>query len=105
MARMGSLLRTVLGRIVPKSCLLDSPLIGGKTTTSVGGSVSMEEVVAAAEIADYLGVSRQRVAVLVERADFPAPVAHLSVGRVWRTTDVRQRATKRHNRVQEDEQE
>jgi prophage regulatory protein len=65
----------------------------------------MDDVMAAAEIADYLGVSRQRVAVLVERADFPAPLAHLSVGRIWRTADVRQWAAKRPNRVQEDEQE
>jgi len=60
---------------------------------------------AAAEIADYLGVSRQRVAVLVERADFPEPLAHLSVGRIWRTADIRQWAANRPNRVQEDEQE
>ncbi|GAA4961574.1 helix-turn-helix transcriptional regulator [Actinoplanes utahensis] len=65
----------------------------------------MEEVMAAAEIADYLGVTRQRVAVLVERPDFPAPVAHLSVGRIWRTSDVRQWAANRPNRVHEDEKE
>jgi prophage regulatory protein len=65
----------------------------------------MEEVMAAAEIADYLGVSRQRVAVLVERADFPLPMAHLSVGRIWRTADVRQWAANRQNRIHEDEQE
>ena len=64
----------------------------------------MEDVMAAAEIADYLGVTRQRVAVLVERADFPAPLAHLSVGRIWRTNDVRQWAAKRPNRIQEDGQ-
>ena len=63
----------------------------------------MEEVMAAAEIADYLGVTRQRVAVLVERADFPDPIAHLAVGRIWRTTDVRQWAANRPNRTQEDE--
>jgi hypothetical protein len=40
----------------------------------------MDEVMAAAVIADYLGITRQRVAVLVDRADFPEPVAHLSVG-------------------------
>jgi prophage regulatory protein len=65
----------------------------------------MEEVMAAAEIADYLGVSRQRVAVLVERANFPAPIAHLSVGRIWRTSDIRQWAANRQNRVHEDEQQ
>jgi len=63
----------------------------------------MDEVMAAAEIADYLGVSRQRVAVLVERADFPPPIAHLSVGRIWRTSDVRQWAASRPGRVHEDE--
>ncbi|GAA4929644.1 helix-turn-helix transcriptional regulator [Actinoplanes utahensis] len=60
---------------------------------------------AAGEIADYLGVSRQRVAVLVERPDFPAPIAHLSVGRIWRTSDVRQWAANRSHRVHEDEKE
>ncbi|BCY08863.1 AlpA family transcriptional regulator [Actinoplanes sp. L3-i22] len=65
----------------------------------------MDDVMAAAEIADYLGVSRQRVAVLVERPDFPAPMAHLSVGRIWRTSDVRQWAANRPNRVHEDEKE
>lgn len=65
----------------------------------------MEDVMAAAEIADYLGVSRQRVAVLVERPGFPAPIAHLSVGRIWRTSDVREWAGNRPHRVQEDEKE
>jgi prophage regulatory protein len=65
----------------------------------------MDEIMAAAEIADYLGISRQRVAVLVERADFPVPMAHLSVGRIWRTADIREWAAKRPNRLQEDERE
>ncbi|BFU46604.1 helix-turn-helix transcriptional regulator [Krasilnikovia sp. MM14-A1004] len=65
----------------------------------------MDEVMAAAEIADYLGVSRQRVAVLVERKDFPTPIARLSVGRVWRTSDVREWAASRAHRIHEDEQE
>lgn len=64
----------------------------------------MDDVMAAAEIADYLGVSRQRVAVLVDRADFPVPIAHLAVGRIWRTVDIRQWAAQRVNRIQEDEQ-
>ena len=65
----------------------------------------MEEVMAAAEIADYLGVSRQRVAVLVERPGFPPPIAHLSVGRIWRTSEIRQWAANRPNRIHEDEKE
>jgi predicted DNA-binding transcriptional regulator AlpA len=64
----------------------------------------MDEVMAAAEIADYLGVTRQRVAVLVDRAEFPEPIAHLSVGRIWRASDVREWAARRPKRIQEDEQ-
>jgi len=55
----------------------------------------VEEVVAAAEIADYLGVSRQRVARLTRRPDFPKPIAHLSVGRIWRASDIRDWAARR----------
>lgn len=40
-------------------------------------------VVGAAEIADLLGVSRQRVDQLTRRPDFPAPVAELASGRFW----------------------
>ncbi|MFG1988410.1 DNA-binding protein [Actinoplanes sp. NPDC048988] len=64
----------------------------------------MDEILAAAEIADYLGVTRQRVAVLVDRADFPEPLAHLSVGRIWRTSNVRRWTSQRPHRIQEDEQ-
>jgi hypothetical protein len=45
-------------------------------------------VVAMDEVATILGVSRQRATVLADRPDFPAPVAHLAVGRVWLTEDV-----------------
>ncbi|HET7234974.1 MAG TPA: hypothetical protein VFK59_00915 [Actinomycetota bacterium] len=36
------------------------------------------------EIAELLGVSRQRVMQLRQRADFPEPVAELAAGPVWR---------------------
>jgi prophage regulatory protein len=36
------------------------------------------------------GITRQRVYQLTSRSDFPAPVADLSQGKVWRTTDVEQ---------------
>ncbi len=39
--------------------------------------------VGAAEIAELLGVSRQRVDQLTRRPDFPLPVAELVSGRVW----------------------
>lgn len=35
-----------------------------------------------------LGVSRQRVQQLVSRADFPAPVVALGMGKVWVAEDV-----------------
>lgn len=41
-----------------------------------------------AEIADLLGVTRQRVHQLTSRRDFPEPVVSLRLGKVWRTEDV-----------------
>lgn len=41
-----------------------------------------------AEIADRLGVSRQRVQQLIARPDWPEPLAVLAMGKVWRTEDV-----------------
>lgn len=40
------------------------------------------------EIAELLGVSRQRVAELRRRPDFPGPVAQLKAGPVWRAGDL-----------------
>jgi prophage regulatory protein len=45
-------------------------------------------VVAAAEIVQMLGVGRARVFQLLKTPDFPVPVAQLTVGKVWRYTDV-----------------
>lgn len=52
----------------------------------------LPELWGAAEIADHLKVSRQRVSQLT--ADdathgFPAPAARLAMGKVWRADDVR----------------
>ena len=41
-----------------------------------------------AEMAAFLGVSRQRANTLAERADLPKPIPHLTVGRVWATADI-----------------
>jgi prophage regulatory protein len=50
----------------------------------------MSEVVGAQEIGELFGgLSRQRVQQIVSRDDFPAPIAHLGMGKVWRTADVR----------------
>ena len=43
------------------------------------------DVVAIQEIAEMLGVSKQRVSRIIQtHPDFPAPDAELSIGRVWR---------------------
>ncbi len=36
-----------------------------------------------------LGVSKRRVAQLIARDDFPAPIAQLSVSRVWSYAEVK----------------
>ncbi len=53
-----------------------------------------------AEIADYLGVSRQRAYVLINRKDFPDPWAELSMGKVWRSTEVEAYAAARQGKRQ-----
>ncbi len=48
----------------------------------------MTELLGIAEIVELLGISRQRVHLLVDRADFPKPLAELKSGRVWSRPDV-----------------
>jgi prophage regulatory protein len=49
------------------------------------------DLVGAAEIATMLGISKQRVNQLVaENPSFPAPVAELTAGRIWRREDIEQ---------------
>lgn len=45
-------------------------------------------LVATAEIAEMLGVSRQRVLQLVAQPGFPEPVADLIRGKIWLREDV-----------------
>lgn len=42
----------------------------------------------AAEVAEFLGVTRQRVHSLTRRKDFPKPVAVLAAGKIWRRRDI-----------------
>lgn len=42
-----------------------------------------------AEIADLLGVSRQRAHKITQRTDFPKPVARLAAGTIWKAVDVK----------------
>ncbi|GAB3818778.1 hypothetical protein [Micromonospora zhanjiangensis] len=47
------------------------------------------------EIADFLGVSRQRVHQMAERDPcFPEPATVLAVGKIWRGEDIRAWAAK-----------
>jgi predicted DNA-binding transcriptional regulator AlpA len=40
------------------------------------------------ELAEMLGVSRQRARQLTERDDFPGPIAQLRRGPIWRVEDI-----------------
>ncbi|MEV1331680.1 hypothetical protein AB0J20_19145 [Micromonospora costi] len=60
---------------------------------------------ALSEVADYLGVSRQRAAILVDRPDFPAPIDTLTVGRIWDAVEVRAYAERRGRRMADEEAE
>ncbi len=48
----------------------------------------MYELVGVAEIAEMIGVSKQRVHQLASREDFPRPVASLIAGTIWRRDDI-----------------
>jgi predicted DNA-binding transcriptional regulator AlpA len=62
------------------------------------GDRPVPEVWGFAEVAEFLGVSRQRVLVLVNRAGFPAPVQTLASGRIWLASDVREWERQRRER-------
>jgi len=47
------------------------------------------DLVGVAEIAEMLGLSRQRVNAIVQtHSEFPKPVAELSAGRIWLRKDI-----------------
>jgi prophage regulatory protein len=47
-----------------------------------------EPVMGLTEIAEFIGISRQRVHQLSQRPGFPEPYARLSMGIVWRRDEV-----------------
>lgn len=47
-----------------------------------------QELVGIAEIARMLKVSKQRASALSRRGDFPAPIARLQAGPIWRAGDL-----------------
>ena len=61
--------------------------------------IAVEQLVGAAEVAELLGVSRQRVTQLTSRPDFPQPAAVLAMGKVWLLDDVRAWKTARDERL------
>lgn len=48
----------------------------------------MADLMGVTEIADLFGVSRQRVDQLAATDGFPAPIAELAAGRIWRKADI-----------------
>lgn len=53
------------------------------------------ELVAAAEIADMLGLSRQRISQLAASPGFPKPWTELRMGKIWLADDIRDWASRR----------
>ncbi len=60
----------------------------------------MPELVAAAEIAEMLELTRQRVyQIIASDETFPEPIDELTVGRIWRRADI-ERWAKKTGRLQ-----
>lgn len=62
----------------------------------------MLDLVGAAEIAQMLDVSRQRVQQLTAKPHFPPPEAELAMGKVWLRTSIEQWARDRGRVVRGD---
>jgi hypothetical protein len=60
--------------------------VGAQTEAAADAELNAEpeQYAGVSEVAALLGVSRQRVAELRRREGFPAPVAHLAAGPIWR---------------------
>ncbi len=52
------------------------------------------DLMGTAEVAAHLGLSRQRVLKLAQGTGFPKPLAVLTMGKVWRGSDIRAWAEK-----------
>lgn len=63
-------------------------LAGHRLTPRPSQVGTLDELVSTVEIASTLAVSRQRVDKLSRSEAFPAPVAVLAIGRIWRRRDV-----------------
>jgi predicted DNA-binding transcriptional regulator AlpA len=57
--------------------------------------MAREEVVSIDEITEMLGVVKRTAFRYANREDFPAPVATLAAGRIWRRADIERWANER----------
>jgi hypothetical protein len=98
------------GRLLPDGREVSAPTrerILARLRDEAGDAVLTVELepalVGVAEAAAILGWDKRRVATYVERGSFPAPVASLASGRVWRREDVEAfaRAFRRRQRRRE----
>jgi hypothetical protein len=83
------------GRLLPDGRELSAPTrerILARLRDEAGDAVLTVELepalVGVAEAAAILGWDKRRVATYIERGSFPAPIASLASGRVWRREDV-----------------
>jgi prophage regulatory protein len=57
-------------------------------TATVRGVAELMRLAGRTELAEMLGISRQRARLLTERSDFPEPVARMRRGPIWRIEDL-----------------
>lgn len=62
---------------------------------ALNDAVKQLRLMGVGEVCARLGVTVQRVHVLRDRPDFPAPVATLRCGVIWRTEDIEKYAARR----------
>ncbi|BCY08934.1 AlpA family transcriptional regulator [Actinoplanes sp. L3-i22] len=62
--------------------------MAGDEARPVGNASLQPRLMGSREIAERLGLCRQRVQQLAERADFPAPYQELRMGRIWWQSEV-----------------
>lgn len=79
-------------------------LDGRQVACHAASEVAFEAVrlVGVAEIAEMLGVTRQRVHQIAAEPDFPEPVARLTAGLIWRRSDVHRWAVNNGRMPKED---
>ena len=86
----GDAIQEILGWI---NTIVPAELISSTVMTTAEHDRRLEEpafpqLVGVTETAEMLGISRQRLAVLRKRQDFPAPVVELAAGPIWRRRDL-----------------